>query len=194
MFDKNATGSTVRKIPKSFEKGLGDFFEGEMMQIRQRIFLALAVLWMAVIFFYSAKPADASTEDSLAVGLLIGDLFVPDFAEKPEKEQLAFAAMVDHPVRKTAHALEYALLGVLMTGILYSEKIKKGLKANRLFFVIPWVLCILYAASDEFHQTFVPGRSGQFSDIGLDSAGALIGVLVCVRVLSLKWDKAQRTG
>ena len=41
---------------------------------------------------------------------------------------------------------------------------------------LPWLIAALYAASDEIHQLFVPGRSGQLSDVILDSAGALAGV------------------
>ena len=41
---------------------------------------------------------------------------------------------------------------------------------------LPWFIAALYAASDEIHQLFVPGRSGQLSDVILDSAGALAGV------------------
>ena len=40
------------------------------------------------------------------------------------------------------------------------------------------IVCVLYAISDEIHQIFVPGRSGQFSDVLLDSAGAVIGAFV----------------
>ena len=44
--------------------------------------------------------------------------------------------------------------------------------------VIPWVITTAYAGTDELHQLFVPGRSGQVSDVLLDSAGALIGLAV----------------
>jgi len=40
------------------------------------------------------------------------------------------------------------------------------------------LLSFLYACSDEFHQTFVPGRAGQFKDVLIDTAGALIGLIV----------------
>lgn len=42
----------------------------------------------------------------------------------------------------------------------------------------PGLTGALYAASDEFHQLFVPGRSGQISDVLLDSAGVCFGVLL----------------
>ncbi len=143
------------------------------MKIRNKIFLILAVLWMAVIFSFSARPAEQSTGDSRWAGHMIGQLFVPGFGDWSDKEQEAFAEKVDYPVRKTAHAMEYAVLGLLTAGayIRRGTSIRKGI-------LVPWGIAALYAASDEFHQLFVPGRSGQVSDVVLDSAGVLAGVLL----------------
>lgn len=84
-------------------------------------------------------------------------------------------------MRKTAHAAEYAVLGLLVAGA-YIEGGKKGgkhagEKSGREIFV-PWIITTAYAATDEIHQLLVPGRSGQLSDVILDSAGALAGLLV----------------
>ena len=43
---------------------------------------------------------------------------------------------------------------------------------------IPIIICILYAISDEIHQLFVPGRSGQVSDVLLDTLGAFTGIMI----------------
>ena len=74
------------------------------------------ILWMILIFSFSARPAEVSSEDSRQAGLLIGEIFVPGFEDWTEEEQAAFAEKVDHPVRKTAHAAEYAVLGLLVAG------------------------------------------------------------------------------
>lgn len=128
---------------------------------------------MVVIFSFSARPAEQSTGDSRWAGHMIGQLFVPGFEDWSDKEQETFAEKVDHPVRKTAHAMEYAVLGLLTAGayIRRGTSIRKGI-------LVPWGIAALYAASDEFHQLFVPGRSGQVSDVVLDSAGVLAGVLL----------------
>ena len=64
--------------------------------------------------------------------------------------------------------------------------------------VLPWLIAAGYAATDEFHQLFVPGRSGQVSDVILDSAGAAIGVLIMtgiewLRVRKMAQKKKDRT-
>ena len=110
------------------------------------------------------------------------------------EEQNAFAEKVDHPVRKTAHAAEYAVLGLLTAGAYIGGESAEAFKINykktvnvrdsrekmsiSRGIVIPWVITTAYAGTDELHQLFVPGRSGQVSDVLLDSAGALIGLAV----------------
>ena len=43
--------------------------------------------------------------------------------------------------------------------------------------MFPWGIATAYAVTDEFHQLFVPGRSGQMTDVMIDSGGALVGLL-----------------
>ena len=70
------------------------------------IFLILSCIWMVVIFYFSARDADESEDDSYRVGLAVGRVFVPDFESMSEDAQLEFAESIDHPVRKCAHATE----------------------------------------------------------------------------------------
>jgi VanZ family protein len=71
----------------------------------------------------------------------------------------------DLALRKLAHATEYAILGALLvraTG-------RSGLAI---------ALGTLYAASDEIHQTFVPGRMGSPVDVAIDAVGVVAGVVL----------------
>jgi VanZ family protein len=76
----------------------------------------------------------------------------------------------NHFIRKNAHFLLYFVLGMLVMNAL----IQTGYKNIWLALLI----CVLYAVSDEVHQTFVPGRGGMVSDVVLDSVGAFIGIWV----------------
>lgn len=140
----------------------------------KKIFTLLAILWMAAIFFFSSRNADESTAQSNRAGMLAGHLFVRDFDSWTEQEQLDFAKKIDHPVRKTAHASEYALLGMLLFGAM------TGIRKIRMGYA--WLAASCYAATDEFHQLFVPGRSCQFTDVCIDSGGAALGILVAAGV------------
>ena len=120
------------------------------------IWLIFTIIWMSVIFSFSAKKAVESEGMSHSVGKEIGRLIVSQFTSWSEERQEQFAKMIDFPVRKCAHATEYGKRSML----------------------ICWCAGTAYAASDELHQLFVPGRSCQFRDVCIDSAGVLAGVLV----------------
>jgi VanZ family protein len=77
--------------------------------------------------------------------------------------------LLDRILKKSAHATGYALLAVSYA---------RGLQASGREPVIPlaWALAFLYALSDEFHQTLVPGRTGTFLDVLIDGSGAVIGL------------------
>ena len=140
--------------------------------VRKRICRVLAVCWMVVIFAFSARNADLSTQDSMSIGILFGRLVVPSFAEMDAQMQVSFADLVDHPIRKLAHATEYAVLGFLLTGSYADRSKKRLLQAG-----VPIILGALYAVSDELHQLFVPGRSCELTDMLIDSSGVVAGTL-----------------
>ena len=140
--------------------------------VRKRVCRVLAVCWMAVIFAISARNADLSTQDSMSIGILFGRLVVPSFAQMDEQMQVSFADLVDHPIRKLAHATEYAVLGFLLAGGYADRHKKRLLQAG-----VPMVLGSLYAVSDELHQLFVPGRSCELTDMLIDSGGVAAGTL-----------------
>ena len=148
--------------------------------IKRIIWTGITILWMVVIFSFSAKPAVQSTEMSTSVGKMICRIFVHDFSSWSDEKQEELAAKIDYPVRKCAHASEYALLGalVLLTACTYAKMSPKTVAAAV-------IISVLYAASDEFHQRFVPGRSCQFTDVLIDSAGVMVGVgfiIVCYKI------------
>ena len=140
----------------------------------------LSVLFAIMIFCFSARNGEESTEDSYTVGMEFGRIVHPDFKNWSEEAQLAFAAKVDHPIRKLAHATEYAVFAMLLCGVWLDVRRKR--KVSALF---AWGTATVYAATDEFHQLFVPGRSGQVKDVLLDSCGAAVGVLILMLVAAL---------
>lgn len=137
------------------------------MKKRNKIFAILALVWMIFIFSMSAQSADESTNTSLRAGRLVCTVFVPHYKNMTASDQMALAEKIDHPVRKTAHATEYAVLGILLFF---------AIPGNR--YVLSLFIAAVYASTDEFHQLFVPGRSGQITDVLIDSCGAIAGLLL----------------
>ncbi|MCI8306946.1 MAG: VanZ family protein [Lachnospiraceae bacterium] len=147
--------------------------------MRKTVFLVLAVLWASVIFSFSAKNGGESINESRRAGKLICSIFVQGYNELTEERQYEMAGKIDYPVRKTAHAAEYAVLGLLIAGAVYDSRNK------RIYNVMtPYVTGTIYAATDEIHQYFVPGRSCRLTDVFIDSAGVLAGIIiVCVIIM-----------
>ena len=71
----------------------------------------------------------------------------------------------DLVLRKAAHVTEYAILGALLMRAVGRP-------------VVASVLAMAYAATDEVHQHFVPGRAGTVVDVAVDAVGVLLGVVL----------------
>ena len=121
---------------------------------------------MLVIFVFSAQKSEESTKLSNGAGryvvTTVNEVMDKGWDEKTVEE---YALAIDHPVRKLAHATEYAILALLWFGAL-------GSKPQAV------VIAFLYACTDEFHQLFVPGRAGLFTDVLIDTSGALAAMII----------------
>jgi VanZ family protein len=85
--------------------------------------------------------------------------------------QLPHLAVWDVSAKKMSHMLGYALLAAA-----YMYALRKGERIERSCFIIAFCMACIYAASDEWHQKFVPGRSSSFRDVCIDAGGTLIGL------------------
>ena len=147
-----------------------------------------AVIIMAIIFYFSSKPATISGESSLMISQTILNAYedITDLSyEELARQQVLLE--LDHIVRKTAHFIEYAILAAAWVMHFITWK-------NDFRFVLGLSVLItsVYAATDEFHQTFVVGRSGQISDVLLDSCGAVVGALFLLSLNLIRkklWNK-----
>jgi len=94
-------------------------------------------------------------------------------------------------IRKNAHAFEYFILAILVSGVLFEFNVKGAKALICIMFV-----CLFYAVTDEFHQMFVPGRSSLVSDVLIDFLGSLIGIFTFYAIYYLlykiKFKKKER--
>ncbi|MBM3133781.1 MAG: VanZ family protein [Chloroflexi bacterium] len=100
----------------------------------------------------------------------MGIIFV--FSAQPSLPSLPFAT-ADTILKKAAHFTEYAVLAALSARAFSAGR---PLRRGDLWRAL--LLTLLYAASDEFHQSFVPGRTGRLGDWGIDALGAGLALLV----------------
>ncbi|MCX6966663.1 MAG: VanZ family protein [Verrucomicrobia bacterium] len=130
------------------------------------------VFWMFVIFSASADSGSVVHSSRILEPLL--RFFFPNIT-------FAQLEMVKLLARKAAHVSEFALLALLFLRALSYER-----GDARKWISSAWVLATAYAASDELHQLFVPGRDGKILDVVLDSMGAAFGLWVCSLVLRFR--------
>lgn len=144
------------------------------------VMTVLTVLFISFIFIHSSRTADLSEKESLAaMGFfqnILNALGIP-------------LSLTDYIIRKTAHFCEFAVLGIFVSLTFYSydKCITKFIrKITSVLFV-----CIATAVTDETIQLFVPGRSGQVTDILIDFSGSVTGLITVCIVLFIIWLKIK---
>jgi len=94
---------------------------------------------------------------------------------------------IHHVIRKCGHLTEYAILAILLW-----RAIRKPIRHDPR----PWtwreaaiaaLIVFLYASTDEFHQIFVPTRTALVSDVFIDTAGGIVGI-IALRIICLCFD------
>ena len=103
------------------------------------------------------------------------------FSSIPSMEMPRFGLM-DFLIKKGGHALGYGLLALTYLRGLKGER--REVVPRRLF--VAWLLATLYSATDEFHQSFVPGRHPAVTDVMIDSIGAALGLILARRYFKQK--------
>ena len=143
----------------------------------KKIILWFAViLWMAVIFSFSAQPAVESDELSMGIAQKIFEFInglkdIPVFALIGTDKIIVAIGIANHYVRKTAHFMIYAILAVLVYNLMASY----GIKRSKVV-LFAAIVCLVYAVSDEIHQVYVPGRAGQIKDVLIDFSGSALAL------------------
>lgn len=83
----------------------------------------------------------------------------------------------DTLVKKGGHMAGYALLAAAYA---------RGLEDRPKALWLAWIFAVIYALTDEWHQTFVPGRHGSLLDVLIDGTGAGLGLL------ALNWVRNRK--
>ncbi|MBS3986495.1 MAG: VanZ family protein [Erysipelothrix sp.] len=131
------------------------------------------LIWVLFIFSFSLQNASDSSLASSRLaqwGLSLLDRSVP-------MHTITLQDMVVL-VRKTAHVLNFSVLMMCLISLTH-QRINKWVLAS-------WMVCLSVAIMDETIQLFVPGRSGQLSDIVLDMSGATLILII------VWWVKERR--
>lgn len=150
---------------------------------RRLLYRTFTAVFMIIIFSFSAKTgkdsAGMSFKYAKSAAKLFGWLGVIS-VDSPEILVL-YADSIHTLIRKAAHFIEYMILGCFTYQAVACD-------ITKLWKAVGWsqLICSSYAATDEFHQRFVPGREGRVLDVVIDSAGALAGIFMAAFLHRMK--------
>ncbi len=148
--------------------------------MKKLILWILVISCMGTIFFFSSQEASESRK--VSSGLIKTFVRVLDFNNKLNENQIDIIAKnLTFIVRKGAHFSIYAVLCILLALLLKEYRI-----IGKWRFILSVLVCFLYACSDEVHQIYVPGRSGEIRDVIIDTCGAIAGFLILLCLTALK--------
>lgn len=149
--------------------------------MKNRIILpaAGAAAVMALIFVFSSREVSDSLSQSGHVTRLLCRLIFFRFEKMTGEQQDFVVRELDFFVRKAAHFGVYMILG----GLTYAALLCAGKPVRKKLTSLG--ICAAYALLDEMHQYAVPGRTMRLTDVGIDSAGAVLGIMAVWVVMRL---------
>ena len=105
-------------------------------------------------------------------------LVIFGFSSQPDGTLPDFQSS-DRLVKKTAHVIVYGMLALSYLRALPGRNYR-----------LAWLLSLIYAASDEFHQSFVPGRTSLITDVFVfDNLGAILALFLHYRFFGANHEK-----
>ena len=145
------------------------------------LLLGLAIGWMFCI--YKLSGMNSSNSNGKSTGLI--GVFIEDTLDitneygitnsHPSDSKIAkVSQLINPPMRKVMHASVYFVLAffiMILLNIIFEHR------DFLIVLTLAFLICVGFAVSDEYHQTFVAGRTGQAIDVIIDSAGATFGLV-----------------
>ncbi|MFA9559333.1 VanZ family protein [Evansella sp. AB-rgal1] len=134
------------------------------MKVNAKIWLIMAVVWCIIIAIVTRNP-----------------FFTGDSTEQLLTNPFFDSVILNIVLRKTGHVTAFGILAILFW---------LGLRGKKYRYFLAWLFATIYGAIDEYHQSFVPGRDGVFTDVLYNSAGALLAI-VCIFIIIKKYGKSE---
>lgn len=157
------------------------------MKIKIILNIILIIIWLFIIFSFSAEDATKSEHRSDEV--IINAVETITREEIPENQRQKIIDEYIVIVRKSAHFFLYFILAIIVF-TLY----KRIFGLNSKTFIYTIIFCFIYACSDEIHQLFINGRTARIFDVFVDTTGAILSTtLLTIFSLLLKKLKKNNT-
>lgn len=144
------------------------------------VYILLSILCMITIFTLSSKNTTESNGTSKKLIKSFVHIYEQVFDKDIDEEVII--TKLNYPIRKLAHFSIYLLLGIFV----YNIFLLTGFKHKELLSIL---ICMIYAITDETHQLFISGRTGQVLDVFIDTMGSLTSILLIKLIRSKKYYK-----
>lgn len=141
--------------------------------------LILLGLTFATIFNFSSQDGQTSGNLSRKVARKIVDVF-PYTKNLSENTKNKIVEKSQPIIRKGAHFSIYMLVGIFIMSFISTYKLHLKYK-----FSISILVGLIYAITDEIHQSFTPGRTPSVIDVGIDTCGVFLGIILVLIVISV---------
>ena len=140
----------------------------------------ITLLWMGVIFYMSNDSGEDSGNKSGDIINFIVSKYDQITNASIEKinyhNSIEFKEKANYIFRKVCHFSEYFVLSILLINWFISLS-KYTMLSSSIWTII---ISIVYALLDEYHQTFISGRSGNIIDSMIDTSGAITGTILVI--------------
>lgn len=140
------------------------------INIIRGILITLLIGTFFLIFGFSSQDAKQSSGVSEKVSKDIVNITRKNESEQVKKR---IAKSIEPGIRKIAHFSIYTVVGLLLMSLFFTYKLSINKKI-----IISLIIGFIYACSDELHQTFVSGRSGEVRDVLIDTSGVFLGTCI----------------
>jgi len=125
------------------------------------------ILWMGFIFWMSTATFSKWNTFFWVEKILL--LLFPGISFEQAK-------MINFILRRAGHVTEYCIMALLPFRAFRASSAESW---NWRWFWGALIVVVLWAALDEFHQSFVPARRASFMDVGLDASAGILALLIC---------------
>ena len=150
------------------------------INILRGFLIALLIIQMWIIFGFSGQDGETSGTISRRITETITkNIKSIQNLEEAEKEKVL--KKIEHFIRKLAHFSLYTVVGFLLMSLLSTYRIKQK---YRIY--ISLGIGLMYAISDEIHQSFIPERTPMISDVCIDTCGVITGIIILL-VIQFIW-------
>lgn len=152
------------------------------------ISMLLLLCTFFVIFGFSSQDGETSGNVSRKVAKKIVDFF-PSTRGCSEEAKQNIVEDIQPIVRKSAHFSIYMVVGILMMTFMSTFSLNL---IRKIFISV--IVGIIYASSDEIHQSFIPDRTPAITDVIIDTAGVMIGIFIVILIVMIATKREKKRG